>query len=92
MDGGGRLLRNLVGRDPAGAVRKWRQRLWVSAYGIRLDAGHRANLGLVNPNPVTIAVHGYISSEEFESLCRRSRCGKFPSRRRPSPRPTDRYP
>jgi hypothetical protein len=38
----------------------------VSAYGIRLDAGHRANLGLVNPNPVTIAVHGYISSEEFE--------------------------
>jgi len=36
-----------------------------SAYGMRLDEGHRANLGIVNPNPVTIVVQGYVSSAQF---------------------------
>jgi len=36
-----------------------------SAYGIRLDEGHRANLGIVNPNPVPIVVQGFVSSPQF---------------------------
>lgn len=36
-----------------------------SAYGIRLDAAHRANLGIVNPNPAAMVVRGIVASAPF---------------------------
>ena len=36
------------------------------AYGLRLDAGHRANLGLVNPNPVPISFTVFVGGSTFD--------------------------